>query len=652
MTDRISAFHGSPATTFYVEGDVISQSTAGNYSVVRCYLRAMNGPGGSTGSFQGGYGTQAGHIDGITNFATHSGNPFLPSGVPNEAWRWRDGPYDVPVYHNSDGTHAPIRFAQVLNYGGVNQTTYSGYISLKTIARSSIPALSDNDFDAGDAVTIYTNRTSTSFTHTLDLYRYGGPKLMTVATSVSNSYTWTAPLSLASEFPSATSGKFFIRVSTFSGSTYIGRSDLVFTLRAPATMKPTISNITAVEQNSTVNSIVGKLVQGLSTVKLTVSAAGAYGSTINTATAKLGSTTVNSGGNVLVGSSGNSTVTGTVTDSRARTGTDTLVINALAYSPPAVSSINVRRANSVGGLVDDGTYLRVDLSATISSLINSTQRNSMSIVVRSRPTGGSWTNRQTITAALSYSNWFLVSGGGIYNDLTSWEVEVSVKDKFRTTVQNRTVSTAAVTIDMNGINVGIGKIWERGNLDVAGAIYAATDVNADRHVIAADIVTGARGRFTSSSGMSLTSRSMALEAGPYEGSNTAFDGNEIQARNNGSADKLFLNFRGGDVQLGVNSSTVSIPGRLDSPSQAWGEARGTIACAASGVTTVTFPSGSFTVPPVVVATPYGNSLVGVAHLGTPTATSFDVRFFTVAGAQTSGNVSWYASQATSSSAAG
>ena len=72
MTDRISYPTSAPATTFYVEGDLLSQSVAGNYSVIRCYLRAKNGPGGSTASRYDNGGYQAGTI---------TDKPTTPAGV-------------------------------------------------------------------------------------------------------------------------------------------------------------------------------------------------------------------------------------------------------------------------------------------------------------------------------------------------------------------------------------------------------------------------------------------------------------------------------------------------------------------------------------------------------------------------------------------
>lgn len=116
MTDRISVSKTAPSTSFILEADRIGQSIAGNYTTIRCYLRAVNN--GSTASFSSYPGDQIGSIDGIGEFGRHSATPFLPSGVAGGATRWRDGPFDINIPHNSDGTRGAITLRQGLYYDG------------------------------------------------------------------------------------------------------------------------------------------------------------------------------------------------------------------------------------------------------------------------------------------------------------------------------------------------------------------------------------------------------------------------------------------------------------------------------------------------------------------------------------------------------
>lgn len=142
MTDRISVFHSSPATTFALEADIVeTQASYGSHGRwrVRLYLRANNGPGGSTGSYFGGSGYQDGRINGGIVITHGPVTPFLPSGYANGAQRWRDGPVDWWVNANENGywagasTSLPVQMG--LDYGSI-EAVYSGSLPIPRIARA------------------------------------------------------------------------------------------------------------------------------------------------------------------------------------------------------------------------------------------------------------------------------------------------------------------------------------------------------------------------------------------------------------------------------------------------------------------------------------------------------------------------------------
>lgn len=386
----------------------------------------------------------------------------------------------VWVPHNADGTKSfAIEAAADFALLGATSLTFSPYV-LPTIPRASTASFPNGSaFDAGAPVQINTNRASGSFTHDIT-YQYGN-LTGTIATGVQDSTSWTPPLSLLTQSASSVTGVGTITVVTKNGGSAIGTTRTGFTLRAPATVVPTVSTITADDRNPDVVSIVGKFVQGLSRARLAVSGVGAQGSTIKSATATLLGLTVNSGGEIAVTKSGNLPVTAKVTDSRGRVGNGSGTLQVLDYSPPAVSSYKARRSSNIGALQEDGVYLRVDLSAAIASLINGTQRNALTIRAFTRPRGtGAWTARNVVVpGGLTYASWFLVSGGGIFSTTSSWDVRVQVEDKFGTYIADTTVSTIQVALDMNGKNLGVGKIHERGVLDVGGGIYASGDIASD-----------------------------------------------------------------------------------------------------------------------------------------------------------------------------
>ena len=97
-----------------------------------------------------------------------------------------------------------------------------------------------------------------------------------------------------------------------------------------------------------------------------------------------------------------------------------------------------------------------------------------------------------------------------------------------------------------------------------------------------------------------------------------------------------------DLAAMANSAQAALAGpnaRYD-----YAAATGSTSVASTGITTVNFPTSRFSVAPRVVATPYGNANVSVAHVTSITATNFQLRLYTIGGAQIAGTIHWHASQ--------
>lgn len=110
-----------PSTQFWLEADWVRQDWGGNYSVLGVWLRAANGPAGSTGSFANVFGKQTAHANGY--MYEHNGNPFLPSGYAQNQTRWHD--YQERVfYHDGEGWLGGVGLAMELQYGSVNEIHY------------------------------------------------------------------------------------------------------------------------------------------------------------------------------------------------------------------------------------------------------------------------------------------------------------------------------------------------------------------------------------------------------------------------------------------------------------------------------------------------------------------------------------------------
>jgi hypothetical protein len=114
-TLRISSTQSSPDTEFRLFADAAIEASNRRWKITG-YITAINR--GTTGSFYSGSGTHRGYING-TLFRTHSGTPFLPSGVSSGGTRWNEGPYTVYVDAPEDGT-LTIPLRMTMNYGAVD----------------------------------------------------------------------------------------------------------------------------------------------------------------------------------------------------------------------------------------------------------------------------------------------------------------------------------------------------------------------------------------------------------------------------------------------------------------------------------------------------------------------------------------------------
>ena len=109
QTTRMSFRSGAPTTDFYHGADIIAQSQAGNYSVVRVSATAINR--GSTGSYDNGQGSHTAAIDGYDH-AQHWGT--MPSGYGTGATRW-DVTKDIGIPHDSAGFMGGVTLRQTIS---------------------------------------------------------------------------------------------------------------------------------------------------------------------------------------------------------------------------------------------------------------------------------------------------------------------------------------------------------------------------------------------------------------------------------------------------------------------------------------------------------------------------------------------------------
>jgi hypothetical protein len=259
-----------------------------------------------------------------------------------------------------------------------------------------------------------------------------------------------------------------------TGANYLGYRQVSAQIFPSASDVPSISSLGLSEGNAAVTAAaIGAYVQGVSTLKWNMVASAGAGATIAAAKLEIEGVTFPSlaGQTPALANAGTITVKGTITTSRGQTATRTETLTVLAYSAPKITNLIAYRATSSGVEDDNGTYLRMSFTASATGLTVGTQKNRTTWTLRTRPRGGStWTTRSSATSSTSLAPTSTVTPSGFPMG-TAYEVRVDVTDLFGATAAVTFVSKGGVLMDWGEGTMGVGKMWERGTLDVFCQIY-------------------------------------------------------------------------------------------------------------------------------------------------------------------------------------
>ncbi len=326
----------------------------------------------------------------------------------------------------------------------------------------SLPTVSYSSASLGSALTISTNRSNNAATHTLS-YRFGNASGL-IGSDVGDAVSWTPPLSLASEIPSATSGVCTITCNSFINGKMTGSRTCTVTLTVPSTVVPSISSVTLQDTNETVAAQIGAYVKSLSTLSVAITAEGIYGSSISSYRTMLDGVTYTAASFTAgkkLSAAGNMMLAVSVTDSRGRTATYTSTIQVLDYAVPSIRRFSVERCNEDGSSAQvDGTKARFSFQGSVSPLNN---KNSVSCVVYYKlKNAEAWTQAYAVNAAsytLAVSNQLLSQ---TYDALSSYDVKIRLADHFQEAEQAVSIGTKGVILDFlaDGTGISIGKVAE------------------------------------------------------------------------------------------------------------------------------------------------------------------------------------------------
>jgi hypothetical protein len=325
--------------------------------------------------------------------------------------------------------------------------------------------LNTSSQNLGGSVTVTTPRTIANYTHTIT-YTLGSENGTIATKSTSGSHTWTLPTSLGSQMPTSDSRVGTITVTAYHGDYKVGSKaiSLTFVVPSNSTFNPTATGLTASIYGSGFDATtVQGYVQGISRVEVSFTGTAKGGATVASRTIKIGTDTYSgsSATSSVLNTSGTVSIVATVTDSRGRSASTSTSINVLAYSPPNITTFSVSRISGTN-------QASISRAGTWSNLNG---KNILTVRIRQRPSGGSWTYVVDTTMSSGTLSGSITASG--LSDSSSYEFDFTLTDSFgRTTTAVDSIGTAKVALSIaEDKGIGVGKIWERGALDVGGDIY-------------------------------------------------------------------------------------------------------------------------------------------------------------------------------------
>ena len=426
-----------------------------------------------------GYTTSSSHWSCVINGDTVTSGKNASIGGKTELGRrtWT-------VSHDGSGNcSVPISFSYkngLTSTGKYTTRTGSGSstVHLPIIPRGSSFTLNKTSFTIGsEEVSISINRAVSSYTHKIQLFVGSFSTLL--SEGVSTSYRFTPNMNLCNYITNSTSGTATIKVQTMSGSTWIAETSKTITLNVPTSVVPSVGiGITANNQMSGVNASN----RTTFTVRPT-NAIGAYGSTIKSYSIVGQGLNTNSsnGGTSVTMSSGTYTYTVTVTDSRGRSAKASQEVVVYDYFTPTLS-LSAQRTNSQGEVDDKGTYVTGSIDYSICDLGKAGVNAKQYRLLRKTHSSATWTLVKDWTHLDAYEGIVKLSFGNGYELFTSYEVGIEIKDSHANVGVTQPIGTMKTLFNIEREGVGIGKMHERGALDVAGATYITDDIymnNAD-----------------------------------------------------------------------------------------------------------------------------------------------------------------------------
>jgi Siphovirus protein of unknown function (DUF859)/Chaperone of endosialidase len=403
---------------------------------------------------------------------------------------------DLWYNHSSDGsltTTLSASFNIAITWGSyISSLSVSDSITVDSIPRASgftAFSLSNTTLNTSTSTTInYTlDRKSTSFSQDMTL-KLGSTTIATWNTTgtgaLTRTFSSTEVNKVINALPNSTSGTLTLTMQTKSGSTNIGSSvSKTVNISLNSAIKPSASGISVSIYGSGRDKTIGKFVQGLSKVTSSFTRSAGYGASISTSTITIkrqsdggNSQTISSNSGTTANAvtlSGTYIAEGYVKDSRGRTATVSTTFTVEAYSPPSITRFTANRTSTTT-TVSNAITVTWSIGASNPTTITVTSKNSAGVTAT--PYNVIDQTAGSLSTTRSYTNQL---------DTSSYVYTITVTDSFgKKATANTLVGTSFVEMSIaRGKGVGIGKVHERGTLDVGGDAYISGKLNVNALVM-------------------------------------------------------------------------------------------------------------------------------------------------------------------------
>ena len=386
--------------------------------------------------------------------------------------------YSVTVNHQEDGSGPISVYVNLSVYVNSTSTHVGGINQTEALALPRIPRVSTltaAGVELGQEMTITITRAAEGFTDTVS-WSCGSQSGTIAEQTALTQLQWTPPLELAAQAPEDTQAAVVLTVTSFLDGSQVGSKDTAVQCSIPESVVPTLA--VTVEDRMGYLAKFGGYVQNQSQARVVTQAAGAYGSTIKSITAKCGTLSA-SGADVsfALGQSGSVPITVTVTDSRGRSASFDTSITVLPYRLPQVTIREAYRCDETGQQQPDGQWLKVVFDGSVTALAGNGATYRGICTVHNGDTTrtvllADYTGQQTVNQGS-----FLLTAGVD----TAYDCRVSVQDDFHTvTSVDMLVSVAFALMDFCRDTKAVGIGMRAKN---AGKLSIGLDTDMDEHSI-------------------------------------------------------------------------------------------------------------------------------------------------------------------------